>query len=119
MYTDGVNEATDRSSCFFGLERLKSILKSSNGTDAIRLIQNKLKSFADGCEQHDDITMLTFTSKAEKLVIPARKECFADIKDWILNDETISDNIRKTLCLIAEEIFINISSYAYSNNEVM
>ncbi len=117
MYTDGVNEATDRSSCFFGLERLKSILKSSKGTDAIKLIQNELKSFADGCEQYDDITMLTFTSKAEKLVIPAKKECFADIKDWILNDETISDDIRKTLCLMAEEIFINIASYAYSNNE--
>ncbi len=117
MYTDGVNEAIDSSSNFFGLERLKALLKKSGGADTINLVQQELKSFAKDCEQYDDITMLTFTSKAKSLVLPAKKSCFAELKSWILDDESIPSDIRKALCLMAEEIFINIASYAYGNTE--
>lgn len=117
MYTDGVNEAVDSSSNFFGLERLKALLKKSGGADTINLVQQELKSFAKDCEQYDDITMLTFTSKAKSLVLPAKKSCFTELKSWILDDESIPSDIRKALCLMAEEIFINIASYAYGNTE--
>ena len=115
MYTDGVNEASDTSSNFFGLERLKGLLKKSGGIDTIKLVQKELNNFANGCEQYDDITMLTFTSKAQTLVLPAKKACFADLKSWILDDKNTPSDIRKALCLMAEEIFINIASYAYDN----
>ncbi len=117
MYTDGVNEAVNSSSDFFGLERLKDILKKSDGTDTINLVRQALKSFTKDCEQYDDITMLTFTSKAQSLVLPAKKACFADLKSWILDDENTPSDVRRSLCLMAEEIFINIASYAYDNTD--
>lgn len=113
LYTDGVNEARSASGTFFGNERLEALLRTSRDGDRIGAVQRELAHFVEGCEQYDDITMLAFTSKAEQLILPAKVSCFAQLKSWILEDENIPEDIRKALCLMAEEIFINISSYAY------
>ncbi len=117
LYTDGVNEARNPSLDFFGMERLEALLRRSQDGDRLETIQKELTDFRQGCEPYDDITMLAFTSKAEELVLPAKVSCFAQLKSWILEDEKIPEDIRKSLCLMAEEIFINISSYAYEKAE--
>jgi len=103
LYTDGVNEAVDRSAEFFGTERLEKILSETDGANAVAQVKNELDRFTVGSEQSDDITMLSFTSRSEKLALPAEVPAFSRIRDWILTDERIPEEIQKRVCLIAEE----------------
>jgi sigma-B regulation protein RsbU (phosphoserine phosphatase) len=113
LYTDGVNEAIDRNAEFFGMERLETILSETDGTNAVAQVKNELDSFTAGSEQSDDITMLSFTSRSEKLILPAEVSALSQLCKWILTDDKISKEMQKNLCLIAEECFVNICSYAY------
>ena len=113
LFTDGVNEAVDLNAEFFGMERLEKILSETDGANAVAQVKDELDRFAAGSEQSDDITMLSFTSRSEKLTLPAEVPAFSRIRDWILTDERIPKEIQMRLCLIAEECFVNICSYAY------
>ena len=113
LFTDGVNEAVDLNAEFFGMERLEKILSETDGANAVAQVKDELDRFAEGSEQSDDITMLSFTSRSEKLTLPAEVQAFSRIRDWILTDERIPKEVQKRLCLIAEESFVNICSYAY------
>ena len=113
LYTDGVNEAVDRHAEFFGMERLEKILSETDGANAVIQVKNELDRFTAGSEQSDDITMLSFISRSEKLVLPAEVRAFSRMRDWIFTDERIPKEIQKRLCLMAEECFVNICSYAY------
>ena len=113
LYTDGVNEAVDRHAEFFGMERLEKILSETDGANAVIQVKSELDRFTAGSEQSDDITMLSFISRSEKLVLPAEVRAFSRMRDWIFTDERIPKEIQKRLCLMAEECFVNICSYAY------
>ncbi len=61
LYTDGVTEAGDGNGEMFGLERLKSFVEKHHALPAegIRLaLLEKLRAFAQGSPQKDDITIL-------------------------------------------------------------
>jgi phosphoserine phosphatase RsbU/P len=61
LYTDGVVEAQNARSDFFGEERLSDTLKAYNGSTAAALTEGlslAITAFAEGAEQSDDITML-------------------------------------------------------------
>lgn len=113
LFTDGVNEAIDLDEEFFGMERLEKILSETDGANAVAQVKDELDRFTAGSEQSDDITMLSFTSRSEKLTLPAEVPAFSRVRDWILTDERIPKEIQNRLCLIAEECFVNICSYAY------
>lgn len=113
LYTDGVNEAVNKNHEMFGLKRLEEVLRRSSGIDALSLVRKELEEYTLNCEQSDDITMLTFTSNCDELLIPAEKNSFENLRDWILNDNSVPDSLKMKLCLVAEEAFINIASYAY------
>ncbi len=117
FYTDGVNEAENAATAFFGMERLEACLRSCNGKDVIEKVREALEEFTACCEQYDDITMLSFTSKAEELLLPAKVPAFEKLRSWILEDERIPEKTGKALCLMGEEIFVNIASYAYGEKE--
>jgi sigma-B regulation protein RsbU (phosphoserine phosphatase) len=69
LYTDGVTEAMNKDNTEFGDELLS---KSLNGitdvspTDLTNNIMDKVKQFADGAEQSDDITCLTLKYYGKK-----------------------------------------------------
>lgn len=115
LYTDGVNEALDGEGTFFGIERLERVLREDHGGNTIEAVRKELREFMAGSEQADDITMITFTSRSEKLRLPAKTPCFGQLRDWVLEETKVPENIRKKLCLMAEEVFINIASYAYDD----
>ena len=61
LYTDGVTEAENTQSEFFGVERLSAVVRAERNAEANILIQSlrdAIFEFADGAEQFDDITML-------------------------------------------------------------
>ena len=113
LYTDGVSEAIDLNAKFFGMERLETILSETDGADAVAQVKNELDRFTAGSEQNDDITMLSFTSRSARLTLPAELSALGSLHNWIRTDEGIPAEMRKRLCLIAEECFVNICSYAY------
>ncbi|MBQ0083226.1 MAG: SpoIIE family protein phosphatase [Clostridiales bacterium] len=111
MYTDGVTESVNAENRFFGEKRLQDELLSKE--DKVGGIVAELLSFENGAEQHDDITMLEFTVKAEtELELDFEVSEFAKIKAAILSSD-LPRSVQLSLCLTAEEYFTNICSYAF------
>lgn len=66
MFTDGVTEAEDVSHNQFGDLRLQESLKELTGSDSkfiVDTINDKVKAFANGADQNDDITQLVIKRK--------------------------------------------------------
>lgn len=117
LYTDGVNEATDRDDRFYGTDRLEEKLleyaeDKYGSEDLVTYIGRSLYEFSSGAEQHDDITMLAMEMKdtAELLDFDVRE--LERIKEKIFS-LPIGREDQFSLYLAAEECFVNIVSYAF------
>ncbi len=119
LYTDGVNEAVNNNKEFFGIDRLEKFLSTyspRNGISLIKYIANKLSEYSNGTEQNDDITMLSLTAEDQTIInLKPENTDFNKIKDTILSS-SIPDKFKLKLCLAAEEIFVNICSYAFEKS---
>ncbi|MCQ2401463.1 MAG: SpoIIE family protein phosphatase [Lachnospiraceae bacterium] len=120
LYTDGVNEAVNESNEFFGTERLETALEewmTSKTEDPVDYVERKMAEFTGNAERHDDTTMLCLLPcETEVLVLQPQIHEFAKLKQKILY-LPLSRKELLDLCLAAEEIFVNICSYAY-NEEI-
>ena len=118
LYTDGVTEAINDNKAFFGEERLKSTLDRfliSRESNIVNYVDSALSDFINGTDPHDDITMLSFTvKKKSELQLSPDKKDFSRIKQLIL-ESALPKSLQLSLCVAAEEIFINICSYAFEN----
>ena len=66
LYTDGVTEAMNTEEELFGKDRLVEMVRVKKGNSAkstIEALTSDIKSFANGAEQNDDITMLLLELK--------------------------------------------------------
>ena len=116
LYTDGVTEATNENKEFFGEERLEKVLedfRQSPEKNIVEYVGKNISEFMNDSEQHDDITMLSFIAKSITTLElkPDTKE-FGKIRQLIL-ESSIPGPLQRSLCAAAEEIFINICSYAF------
>jgi sigma-B regulation protein RsbU (phosphoserine phosphatase) len=62
LYSDGVTEAANAAEEFFGDERLEEALVASAGgteTEAVANVADRVRTFAAGFEQSDDITIVS------------------------------------------------------------
>ena len=119
LYTDGVNEAKSIDGRFYSTQRLEEKLSScsrAESSDILAKIKNDLDRFTHGAEQNDDITMLSMriNERPAKTVLHVASE----LKELVAVREAIQKlsldaEIKKKLYLCAEEIFVNICSYAY------
>ncbi len=123
MYTDGVNEAENTQGEFFGTEALEEELSRHIGAgtdDVINDVLNRVQAFADGATQSDDITIISMKVAPKplhkELCVPAKAENLTAVNDFIINEQTVPDDLKPDLCQIAEEMFVNICSYAYPNH---
>lgn len=119
LYTDGVNEAKNAADAFYSTQRLEEKLSeciAARQESTMDVILSDLQSFTEGAEQNDDITVLTLQttlSPGETILrVNAEVEQLTKIKEMIF-ELPISDDKRRTIYLAAEEIFVNICSYAY------
>lgn len=120
MYTDGVTEAVNGRNEFFGDERLKNLVEEfrrTHKTDIVSYVNKAVTDYADGAERHDDITMLALTVKdtLEIFLDPEIRE-FERIKAAILG-MPLPRSRQIELCVAAEEIFVNICSYAFEGKD--
>lgn len=118
LYTDGVDEATDPENRFYGTERLEQTLreaKASHEENLVWYVYDSLTDFSAGADQHDDITLMTLTVKDTqdlKLGVDLRE--FSRIRERIMACD-LPRQLKLDLCLAAEEIFVNICSYAFKD----
>lgn len=116
MYTDGVTEAINVNKEFFGEKRLEDTLQTfqnSKKDNLVEYVYKKLQEFVGDAEQNDDITMLSFIVKGKEDIELSPKESeFNKIKQIIMNSD-LPKETKLSLCVAAEEIFLNICSYAF------
>ncbi len=125
IYTDGITEAVNDSDEMYGETRLLNCLngiKTSTLNKISEEVKNNIKEFVKGTSQSDDITMLLFKYNGQshrkemnfkdKAVIENYKPFYTWLhnacEEWGTNDE-----LKNTLDMCSEEIFANITFYAY------
>lgn len=123
LYTDGVTEAQNSENRFYTEARLESFLTNYKGNDLLSGIMNELSNFVGDQVQSDDITMLTalikdpenkdVESNGSELMLHGTEPEFAKIREMILASD-IPEDVKLPLCLSAEEIYVNICSYAFT-----
>ena len=122
LYTDGVTEASNVKNELFGEDRLKEILKNNlkeSDVTVMNTVLREVKRFANGAPQSDDITVLVLMAPGKRrvhLTLPAKKESITEVNSK-LDALPVDDDTKFQLRLIAEEIFVNICSYAYEDGE--
>jgi sigma-B regulation protein RsbU (phosphoserine phosphatase) len=127
LYTDGITEAENTAGAFYGKERLRDFL-DARGDLQVRELLPRLRAdiaeFCAGAEQSDDITMLALRVSRERpvtrsITLRADPDRLGELIAFIggeLGNATCPENIRGQIELAAEEIFVNIARYAYTNS---
>lgn len=128
LYTDGVNEAFNIDGEQFGDERLEAFLNDHAHLHPHALIdtmRDELKSWAEGAEQSDDITMLVLEygvpPEASGSIELDAELSNLDAAIALVHNElamrrcpiTVQDKIDVAL----EELFVNVCNYAYPDQE--
>ena len=130
VYTDGVPEATDAENSMFGTERMLAALNEQVDASPEQILRNvraKVDAFAGDAEQFDDLTMLCLeyrgssgggrSPKVRELDIEAKEEnlpqVFGVIEE-LLEGTDCPVGVVQQICIAAEEIFVNVASYAYA-----
>lgn len=116
LYTDGVNEAVNTAGEFYGTERLESVLTeaaASRDKDYLQAVGASMKAFSGGAEQNDDITMLVLYARPNPVLeLDYDIEQFELIRKRLF-ESRLPHDLAMSLCLAAEECFVNICSYAF------
>ncbi len=62
IYTDGVSEAMNPQGDLYGMERLREVVSKGapNAAELGKIIREDVRRFANGRDQNDDITLMTF-----------------------------------------------------------
>ncbi|MCQ2387784.1 MAG: SpoIIE family protein phosphatase [Clostridia bacterium] len=126
LYTDGVTEAINKNNELFGEDRLVSLLNRNSDVDDDRFLDSvkySVDAFVNGAEQFDDITMLLLSFNGNGVMKTENKKTFLADKTkidevnsffgQIFDKNEVSMKIQNQILVAVEEIFVNISSYAY------
>lgn len=122
LFTDGVTEAKNEAGELFGEKRLENALQTqigTNGSEITSVVLKAMNGFTGEAEQNDDITILTVhlpEAQQYQLCLEAKPENLHTL-NATLSLLNVAEETYMQLRLIAEEIFINICSYAYETGE--
>ena len=123
VYTDGVPEATNANNELFGPERMLAALNRDPDASPevlLHTVRKEIDAFVGDAPQFDDITMLSFfyngPQNAKELKVEAVDENLGQVIDFVNGELEALGCPEKTQMKIdvaLEEIFVNISHYAY------
>ncbi|MBQ8458599.1 SpoIIE family protein phosphatase [bacterium] len=126
-YTDGITEALNKYGEFFGEDRLLesvNYLKEENINAIARKISSDILKFTDLVSQSDDLTMLIFKyngpSQIETFKGLALQENYKNFYTWlheICKKWNLDNNLANKLDMCCEEIYANITFYAYPEKQ--
>ena len=122
VYTDGVQEATNAANALFGSERMLAALNTAETKEPaiiLETVRQAVNTFVGEAEQFDDLTMLALTyhgSWQRELTVEARRENWEKVFQFIeAGLQALSCPLKTCIQLetAAEELFVNVASYAY------
>ena len=122
VYTDGVPEATNAANALFGSERMLAALNTAETKEPaiiLETVRQAVNTFVGEAEQFDDLTMLALTyhgSWQRELTVEARRENWEKVFQFIeAGLQALSCPLKTCIQLetAAEELFVNVASYAY------
>lgn len=127
LYTDGITEAKNAKGEYYGSNRL---LESMNNSRYFTLNElgkemvDNIRSFTAGYEQSDDLTALSFhylydNIDWEEIELDSTKENVTKALDFVSNNckkNGVNDKLIKNFRIAVDEIYSNISKYAYGDN---
>jgi len=124
LYTDGVTEAMNSNGEMYGEKRLSDCLNNITMDEILEFVVDKVKSdvkeFVGDVEQNDDMTMLMLDYKGTSLSRTFKSlailECYKPFYNWlhqICDEWKLSDELSNKLDMCAEEIYANVTFYAY------
>ena len=138
IYTDGVTEAQNKDGALFGEQLLLGALAKTaalSSKETVMLVNKEVERFAGGADQADDITVLSFeldeigdegatgnpsspTDSAQSLVVAAADENLPKVTDFVHScaPQDITPDDANKIDLAVEEMFVNISHYAYESD---
>ena len=134
IYTDGVTEAQNKNGALFGESLLLGALAKTaalSSKETVGLVNAEVERFAGGADQADDITLLSFeldeigeetnagasTDSEKSLLVAANDQNLPKVTDFVRSfaPQGITPDEANKIDLAVEEIFVNISHYAYEN----
>ncbi len=134
IYTDGVTEAQNKNGALFGESLLLGALAKTaalSSKETVQLVNKEVERFAGGADQADDITLLSFeldevgeetnagasTDSEKSLLVAADDQNLPKVTDFVRSfaPQGITPDEANKIDLAVEEIFVNISHYAYEN----
>ena len=129
VYTDGVPEATNAQNELFGTDRMLAALNMNpDGScrEVLENVQNAVDDFVDNAPQFDDLTMLCLEyyggNAMKELEVLAINENIDKVVNFINEELEANDCSIKSITQIdvaIDEIFANISNYAYTTEKGM
>jgi sigma-B regulation protein RsbU (phosphoserine phosphatase) len=129
MYTDGITEAMNTRGDRIGLKRvLSSINTVPSDLDSILFnVKTELKKHRGENTERDDSTLLAIKympknpSEEREIVVDAEIKNYISVYDFLasfMDEKNIPQSIRHKIYIAVEEIFVNISNYAYKEHEL-
>ena len=121
LYTDGVTEAHNVRSELYGEDKLLEKVSKLDASpyETVTRIREDVREFSRNAEQFDDITMLMVEYRKPQSVFSKKFEAKRDnlekVQDFIISSikADLDAKDKNQLLIVAEEVFINIASYAY------
>ena len=123
-YTDGVTESSNANDEMYGEQRLYNCLNNISETDTMKIAQEvktSIQEYTNSAPQSDDITMLIFkyngvSSNLKTYREPADQQNYKSFYTWLADaceEWNLDKSLANKLDMCAEEIFANITFYAY------
>lgn len=130
LYTDGITEATNNDENMYGEEKLLEKVNEFDNKDIKSMalnIKNDVIKFTDKTELSDDLTLLIFKYGSKMNYMhdaiykaPASKENYNKFYQWlrqICKDWNVNEELTNKIDMCGEEIYANISFYAYEQSQ--
>ncbi len=130
LYTDGVTEAADGDQQLFGAARLVQALnrvKNEGAEGIIHGVQKDIAAFVCEADQSDDMTMLCLTFKSklrftvkDEITVDAKADHIETVTDFVnhhLEETGCSMKVQMQIDIVIDELFGNISRYAYPDEQ--
>ena len=119
VYTDGITEALNGSSELFGEQRLLEAIQPGSALQTALSVINSVRNYSAGCEQSDDITIVTARFKAcegySDTVLSPEMDSLDAMRSVVLT-LTGSNSTGRSIALACEEILVNIINYSGTDN---
>ena len=125
LYTDGLTEAMNKQHEMFRLERVMETLVEKESCQAlVEHMQETVKTFVQGAEQSDDLTMLAIRYHRpenayildESIVLNSDLKEIRDLNNFIkkvCGALSLDEKMTRKIRLAVEEAVVNVMEYAY------